>query len=138
MNNNTLRVVIAGGGTGGHLFPAIAIGEALTQDGIKVKYIGSKYGIESKYKFINNDDISLLDIKGIQRSVNIKNILRNIVLPIKIIKSFYQSRAHRKIKNPVFLKCSFCSFRNINKTFFIRIIAEQSRDELVGIDIIRR
>ena len=46
-----INILIAGGGTGGHLFPAVAIGEALEKDGIKIKYIGSKYGIESDYKF---------------------------------------------------------------------------------------
>ena len=49
------RVIIAGGGTGGHLFPAIAIGEILEKEGVKIKYIGSKNGIESSGKFINRD-----------------------------------------------------------------------------------
>ena len=88
MSSSILKVLIAGGGTGGHLFPAIAIGDELKKDNIQVKYIGSKHGIESSYKFIDKKDLSLLDLRGIQRSIGIKSILRNLVLPIKIIKSF--------------------------------------------------
>ena len=57
MKNRSYRIIIAGGGTGGHLFPAIAIGDKLISNGAKIKYIGSKYGIESNYQFINKKNI---------------------------------------------------------------------------------
>ena len=100
MSSSILKVLIAGGGTGGHLFPAIAIGDELKKDNIQVKYIGSKHGIESSYKFIDKKDLSLLDLRGIQRSIGIKSILRNLVLPIKIIKSFYQVNSIIKTFKP--------------------------------------
>ena len=43
-----IRVIIAGGGTGGHFFPAIAIGNELKSRGSDVMYIGSHYGIEAE------------------------------------------------------------------------------------------
>ena len=49
MNNKRETIIIAGGGTGGHIIPAISIALELKEfDSI---YIGSKYGIESKRKF---------------------------------------------------------------------------------------
>ena len=99
-NNSKLKVLIAGGGTGGHLFPAIAIGEELTKDNIQVKYIGSKYGIESSYKFIGKENLILLDLRGIQRSFSIHNIIKNLMLPMKIIKSFYQVKKILKSFKP--------------------------------------
>ena len=42
-------IFITGGGTGGHLFPAISIGEELIKRGFSIIYIGSKHGIEKKY-----------------------------------------------------------------------------------------
>ena len=100
MNSNLKKVLIAGGGTGGHLFPAIAIGEELEKDNIEVKYIGSKYGIESSYKFIDKENLFLLNLRGIQRSISIKNIIRNSMLPIKIIKSLYQVNSIIKTFKP--------------------------------------
>ena len=87
------RILIAGGGTGGHLFPAIAIANELKSNDFKVRYIGSKNGIESKYDFIDRSQIDLLDITGLYRSITLKNILRNLILPYKLLKSYF------KVKN---------------------------------------
>ena len=48
MGNN--KIIIAGGGTGGHLFPAIAIGEEIKDRFPKteIHFVGSKFGLESK------------------------------------------------------------------------------------------
>lgn len=55
-----LLVVIAGGGTGGHLYPGLAIGEALGAAGARVHYIGSTGGIEARVLPQEGVDYTLL------------------------------------------------------------------------------
>ena len=90
MNNKV--VLIAGGGTGGHLFPGIAIGDALQKIGYHVEYIGSKYGLESSILPKLNKKYYLLNIKGFQRTLSFKNIITNLLFPIRFLASYYISK----------------------------------------------
>jgi len=91
MVNKNQIILIAGGGTGGHLFPAISIGEELEKSGMKVYYIGSKYGIEKKIYEENNLKYFLLNITGIKRDYSLISILKNLLLPINFIISYLQT-----------------------------------------------
>ncbi len=84
------RVVIAGGGTGGHIFPAIAIANALKKiDGsIEILFIGAKGRMEMEKVPQAGYKIEGLDIAGYNRS----SLIKNIGLPIKLLKSFLQVR----------------------------------------------
>ena len=92
---NRKKIIIAGGGTGGHLFPALAIGETLEKDGMQVKYIGSKNGIEATGNYIEKNKIELLDLYGISRSFTLNSFKKNILLILKVIKSYL------KVKNTI-------------------------------------
>ena len=91
MNNKRETIIIAGGGTGGHLIPAISIASELKEfDSI---YIGSKYGIESKKNLNGNFKKKyFLDITGIQRNMSIKSIISNLLFPIRFFKTYLDSR----------------------------------------------
>ena len=93
MGNN--KIIIAGGGTGGHLFPAIAIGEEIKDRFPKteIHFVGSKFGLESKVFPVKDLLHTLLTIRGLQRSINFRNLLKNISLPFLIIKSFIKINA---------------------------------------------
>jgi UDP-N-acetylglucosamine--N-acetylmuramyl-(pentapeptide) pyrophosphoryl-undecaprenol N-acetylglucosamine transferase len=85
------RLIIAGGGTGGHIFPAIAIANALKKQNEKIEilFVGAKGRMEMEKIPEAGFDIKGLDIAGFNRS----SLIKNITLPLKLIKSFLQVRA---------------------------------------------
>ncbi len=86
-----VNILIAGGGTGGHLFPAFAIGNRLEKEGAIVTYIGSEYGIEKKYTKKLKEQLYLLKITGISRSLSVKSIISNLLFPVRFIASYIRS-----------------------------------------------
>lgn len=84
------RIIIAGGGTGGHIFPAIAIANALRQadPGVDCLFVGAKGKMEMEKVPQAGYPIRGLDIAGFNRS----SLLKNLGLPFKLIKSFFQVR----------------------------------------------
>jgi UDP-N-acetylglucosamine--N-acetylmuramyl-(pentapeptide) pyrophosphoryl-undecaprenol N-acetylglucosamine transferase len=85
------RIIIAGGGTGGHIFPAIAIANALKQmdDTIEILFIGAKGKMEMEKVPQAGYKIEGLDIAGFNRS----SLIKNVGLPFKLLKSFLQVRS---------------------------------------------
>ena len=77
---DNVNILIAGGGTGGHLFPAFAIGNKLEKEGATITYIWSKHGIEKNYKKELKERLYLLNIKGINRTLSIKSFLKQCPL----------------------------------------------------------
>jgi len=59
------RVLIAGGGTGGHIFPGLAIAEALAARSVDVHWLGARRGLESRLVTERKIPLTLLDIEGI-------------------------------------------------------------------------
>lgn len=85
------RIIIAGGGTGGHIFPAIAIANAIKQlqPGAEILFVGAKGKMEIEKVPQAGYRIEALNIAGFNRS----SLIKNISLPYKLIKSFFQVRS---------------------------------------------
>jgi len=85
-----VRLIIAGGGTGGHIFPAIAIANALKQQqpNVELLFVGAKGKMEMERVPQAGYNIKGIDIAGFNRS----SLIKNIGLPFKLIKSFLQVR----------------------------------------------
>jgi len=85
-----MKVIISGGGTGGHIYPAIAIANALKQriKDIDILFIGAKDRMEMEKVPAAGYNIKGLWISGLQRRLTIKNLL----FPIKVISSLLQAK----------------------------------------------
>jgi UDP-N-acetylglucosamine--N-acetylmuramyl-(pentapeptide) pyrophosphoryl-undecaprenol N-acetylglucosamine transferase len=85
------RIIIAGGGTGGHIFPAIAIANALKRldSEVEILFVGAKGKMEMEKIPQAGFRIEGLDIAGFNRS----SLIKNIGLPFKLIRSFLQVRS---------------------------------------------
>lgn len=84
------RFIIAGGGTGGHIFPAIAIANAIKelQPGAEILFVGAEGKMEMEKVPQAGYSIKGLTIAGFERG----SLIKNIWLPFKLIKSFLQVR----------------------------------------------
>lgn len=85
-----LRVIISGGGTGGHIFPAVSIANAIKtkHPDAKILFVGALGRMEMQRVPAAGYDIKGLPIAGFNR----KNLLKNIPVLIKLIKSQYMAK----------------------------------------------
>jgi len=85
------RVIISGGGTGGHIFPAVAIANALKKidSSTEILFVGANGRMEMEKVPAAGYKIIGLDIQGFQRS----SILKNVLLPYKLLKSVMKARS---------------------------------------------
>ena len=84
------KIIIAGGGTGGHIFPAIAIANAIKKilPETDILFVGAKGKMEMEKVPQAGFNITGIDIAGFNRS----SLIKNIGLPFKLAKSFFQVR----------------------------------------------
>jgi len=96
------RYIISGGGTGGHIFPAIAIAKQLKKENTEAEifFIGTNGKMEMKYIPENGFPIEGLDIFGIRRDFSWSSIKSNIQLPLVLIKTIRKAKQIISIFNP--------------------------------------
>lgn len=89
MNNGQYKIIFAGGGTGGHLYPAVAVAEQikLLSPGSKILFVGTNNKIESRVIPKLGFDFKSIWVSGFTRKLTLKNLL----FPLKLIVSTIQS-----------------------------------------------
>jgi UDP-N-acetylglucosamine--N-acetylmuramyl-(pentapeptide) pyrophosphoryl-undecaprenol N-acetylglucosamine transferase len=70
-----MRIILTGGGTGGHINPAIAIADALCRadDGCEILFVGTERGMENRLVMEAGYPIWHVDVIGIKRSISLEN-----------------------------------------------------------------
>lgn len=90
MKSKTIyRFIFAGGGTGGHLYPALAVAQQLKQlkPEAEILFVGTKNRIESRVVPEYGFDFKSIWVSGFSRKINLNNLL----FPIKLFVSMIQS-----------------------------------------------
>ncbi len=86
------RIILSGGGTGGHIYPAVSVAEALKRrfgDDVEILFVGAEGKMEMQtiprlgYRIVG------LPIAGLQRKLT----LRNLALPMQVLRSLRRARA---------------------------------------------
>jgi len=94
--NQLKRVLIMAGGTGGHVFPGLALARHLKTQGIEVHWLGTKQGLEASLVKDAGIPLHLISITGL-RGKGLKTFL---TAPIKMSKALKQSIHHIKQIKP--------------------------------------
>jgi UDP-N-acetylglucosamine--N-acetylmuramyl-(pentapeptide) pyrophosphoryl-undecaprenol N-acetylglucosamine transferase len=81
------RLMIMAGGTGGHVYPALAVAHTLRDDGVEVFWLGTRKGIEARLVPASGFDIEWVSISGIKG----KGVLAMLLAPLRILLAMWQT-----------------------------------------------
>lgn len=90
------RVLIMAGGTGGHVFPALAVAEALKTQGVTVSWLGTRNGLEADIVPKAGFDIDWINIRGLRGN----GIAGWLLAPFKLMLAGFQAGKIIKRRNP--------------------------------------
>jgi UDP-N-acetylglucosamine--N-acetylmuramyl-(pentapeptide) pyrophosphoryl-undecaprenol N-acetylglucosamine transferase len=83
------RILVMAGGTGGHVFPALAVAKYLAQQGWQVRWLGTADRMEARLVPQYGFDIDFIDIKGVRGN----GLVRKLAAPFKVVRSILQAKA---------------------------------------------
>ena len=91
---SSYKIIISGGGTGGHIYPSIAIARKIQElnKNAEILFVGAKGRMEMEKVPEEGFNIVGLNVVGIQRSLSINAILKNLKFPFLLLKSFNHAK----------------------------------------------
>ncbi len=94
MEYKKIRVIISGGGTGGHIFPAVSIANKLRQlnPETEILFVGAEGKMEMEKVPAEGYRIVGLPIVGMQRRMTFRNLMNNLTVPFRVLGSVRQAR----------------------------------------------
>ena len=94
MEYKAIRVIISGGGTGGHIFPAVSIANKLKQlnPATEILFVGAEGKMEMEKVPAAGYRIVGLPMVGMQRQLNLRNLMNNLTVPFRVLDSVRQAR----------------------------------------------
>ena len=81
-------ILIMAGGTGGHIFPALAVAEVMRQRGWQVEWLGNPEGMEAR--LVPAHGFTLHGVRF--AALRGKGLLRKLMLPVNLLRGFWQAR----------------------------------------------
>ncbi|MBV1931604.1 MAG: undecaprenyldiphospho-muramoylpentapeptide beta-N-acetylglucosaminyltransferase [Porticoccaceae bacterium] len=95
------RVLIMAGGTGGHVFPGLAVAEELRERGLDVTWLGTRRGVEAQLVPARDFPIRFIEVSGLRGK---KGVLGKVKAPWQLLKALWQALAVvRSVKPDVVL-----------------------------------
>jgi UDP-N-acetylglucosamine--N-acetylmuramyl-(pentapeptide) pyrophosphoryl-undecaprenol N-acetylglucosamine transferase len=97
-----MKVIISAGGTGGHIFPAIAVADELKRQdaSVEILFVGAEGKMEMERVPKSGYKIEGLPITGFQRKLSVQNIIKNIQLLYKLPLSIWRVKSILKQFKP--------------------------------------
>ena len=80
-------LLIMAGGTGGHVMPALAVAEALRDEGWRVVWLGTRAGMEARLAVEKGFDMAWVKVAGVRG----KGLLTKLLLPLNLLTAFWQA-----------------------------------------------
>ncbi len=94
MEYKAIRVIISGGGTGGHIFPAVSIANKLKQlnPATEILFVGAEGKMEMEKVPAAGYQIVGLPMVGMQRKISFRNLMNNLTVPFRVLDSVRRAR----------------------------------------------